>query len=103
MGSPIVGMTSLAGMGGATAALQGIHAQLTAMTAANTAAAAAVTPPGNDGASAFAMAQQQTNAAEFAAQFAIALEQMQELLVTLQAATTATAITDSANAALSAI
>ncbi|MUL61038.1 hypothetical protein B5P44_00360 [Mycobacterium sp. CBMA 213] len=94
----VVGMTSFAGMAGSTAVLEGMQAQLAAFAAANTAAAAALTPPGSEGASAVAMAQQQASEGEFAANFALALEQMTEFNGTLTAASTATQIMDAGNA-----
>jgi hypothetical protein len=95
----IVGMASLPGMAGSVGVLQGIQASLAAMTAANSAAAAAVVAPGNEGASALAMAKQQANAADFGSMFGMGLEQMIELSTTLQAATTATVITDAGSGA----
>jgi hypothetical protein len=77
MSTPL-GIVSNAGLQGSLAALQAIHAQLMATSAANGATAVAITPPGNEGASARAVAMQMSNAAQFSSMFALGLEQMQE-------------------------
>lgn len=92
--SGIVGIGSVPAMAGSVAVLQGIQAQLGAMTAANSAVAASVVPAGNEGASALAMAKQQMNAAQFAAAFGAGIEQMLELSTTIQAASASTVATD---------
>lgn len=77
------GVVSAPAVMGSAASLAAIQAQLMAMSAANSASAAAVEPPGLDGASARAVAQQLASATEFEANFLLGLEQMMELSGTL--------------------
>lgn len=98
MTSGIVGIGSVPAMTGSVGVLQGIQAQLGAMAAANSAAAATVVGAGNEGASELAMAKQQMNAAHFAAMFGAGIEQMLELSTTIQAANATTVATDVASA-----
>ncbi len=93
------GMVSTPAAVGSAGALGAIQAQLAAMTAANAACQATALPPGLDGASARAVAQQLASAATFEANFLAGIEQMTELASTLVSAATAYDIKDAAGVA----
>lgn len=95
----IVGMTSLPGMAASQGAFSAIEAELTAFLATNTAAGMSIMPPGMEGASAFAMAQQQANLVTFATNALAGITAFQQFIATVGAATTATEITDLGSAA----
>ena len=95
----LFGINSTAGMVGSAGVLAAIQAQMAATSAANGVAAAALRPPGNEGASARALASQHVNAAMFETNFALGLKEMMELIPTLTAASAATEATAVAGAA----
>lgn len=89
----LIGMHSTEAQMGSVGVLGAIKAQLLAGAAANGATAAAVLPPGNEGASARALANQSANAATFAANFALGIEEMLKLIPTLASASVTHEIT----------
>lgn len=93
------GMVSTPAAMGSAGVLSGIQAQLMAMSAANGASATALVPPGLDGASSRALAQQVASAAEFETNFLLGLEQMMELSATLGIASTTFDAVDAMGAA----
>jgi len=93
------GMVSTPAAMGSGAVLSGIQAQLMAMTAANAGSSTALTPPGLDGASARAVAQQIASATVFQTNFLLGLEQMMELSSTLGIAATTFDTVDALGAA----
>ncbi|MDV3306324.1 hypothetical protein BB737_09600 [Mycobacterium avium subsp. hominissuis] len=94
----VVGMTSFAGIAASVGTLQAMQAELAGVAAANEGASQAITPAGNEGASAMAMAQQKASSALFATQFALGIEQMMELNGAILSASAATEVTDAGNA-----
>ncbi len=94
----LTGMVSMPAAAGSAAVLSGIQAQLAAMTAANAASSAAIIPPGLDGASARAVAQQAASAATFQTNFLLGIEQLMELSSTVGLASAAYEIHDAAGA-----
>lgn len=97
MSAPI-GIASNAGLLGSIAALNAIHAQLMAATAANGATSVSITPPGNEGASVRAVAMQMSNAAQFTSMFTAGLEQMEEEFAAMATHSAALFAVDAANA-----
>lgn len=89
-----VGITSLPAMAATHGVLQGINAEVAAMTATLTASAATLMPPGMEGASAYASAAQIEEWITFGTNFGMGIEQFEELLVSLEMAKSATTITD---------
>lgn len=93
------GMVSTPAAMGSAGVLGAIQAQLMGMSAANGASATALVPPGLDGASSRALAQQVASAGVFETNFLLGLEQMMELSATLGIASTTFDAVDALGAA----
>lgn len=85
----ITGMTSTVAMMGPVGALGAIQAEMVSVAAANGVTSAAILPPGNEGASARALANQVGNAAMFTTHFMLGMKEMMELIPTLSSAAVA--------------
>lgn len=89
-----VGITSLPAMAATHGVLQAVNAEVAAMTAALTASAATLVPPGMEGASAYASAAQIKEWISFGTNFGLGIEQFEEFLISIEMAKSATSITD---------
>ena len=72
---------------------------LTSSSAATSAAASAITPPGGEGASALAVAQQVAAVEQFGAMFQLGMEQLMERVVSTEMFSATSEATDAFNAA----
>lgn len=97
--SPVYAVSDFAEIGIQNAAVQLIQGTLTGVTSATTTAANTITPPGGEGASARAVAQQMANVDQFASMFTLGLEQLQERIAATDMFQGAASAVEAANAA----
>lgn len=97
--APVYAVSDFAEIATQNAAVQFIQGTLAGVTAATTTAANTITPPGGEGASARAVAQQMMNVDQFAAMFTLGLEQLQERIATTDMFQGSAMATEAANAA----
>lgn len=99
VGMGIYSVSDFGELAAGNAAVSAVNAALTATNAATAAAASVLTPPGGDGASIRAVAQQVMAVEQFSAMFMLGMQQLQGRVMDTTAFGAAAEATEAANAA----